>query len=84
MIKVYNFSQGIYFKIEKVRVKTEKEIFYAKKTLEDSTGDERLSKIFLISKSEQSGAAAKRHADSIEHLYRRDRKIARPRLLSGR
>ena len=67
--------------IEKVRGKTEKENFDAKKTLEDGTSNDRFSKIFSISKPEQSGAG-KRHADSIEHLFRRDRKSARPRFLS--
>ena len=36
-IKVDNFSEGIYFKIERVRGKTEKENFDIKKTLEDGT-----------------------------------------------
>ena len=76
-------DDGIYFKIEKVRGKTEKENFDAKKTLEDGIRNDRFSKLFSISKSEQSGAG-KRHADSIEHLFRKDRKSARPRFLSGR
>ena len=41
-IKAENFEQGIYFKIEKVREKTQKESFDAKKTLEDGTSDDRL------------------------------------------
>ena len=81
-IKAENFNQGIYFKIEKVRGKTEKENFDAKKTLEDGTSNDRFSKILSISKSEQS-RAGKRHGDSIEYLFRRDRKSARPRFLSG-
>ena len=36
-IKAENFSEGIYFKIERVRGKTEKENFDIKKTLEDGT-----------------------------------------------
>ena len=36
-IKVDNFSEGIYFKIERVKGKTEKENFDIKKTLEDGT-----------------------------------------------
>ena len=49
-IKAENFDQGIYFKIEKVRGKTEKESFDAKKTLEDGRSNDRLSKIFRVSK----------------------------------
>ena len=48
-----------------------------KKTLEDGTSNDRFSKIFSISKPEQSGAG-KRYADSIEPLFREDRKSARP------
>ena len=84
-IKAENFSEGIYFKIERVRGKTEKENFDAKKTLEDGASNDRLSKIFSISKSDQTGAGAgKRHGDSIKHLCRRDRKSARPKFLSRR
>ena len=60
----------------------QRENFDAKKTLEDGTSNDRLSKLFSMSTSEQSGAG-KRHADSIEHLFRRDRKSARPGFLSG-
>ena len=45
-IKAENFDQGINFKIEKVRGKTEKESFDAKKVLEDATSDDRLFKKF--------------------------------------
>ena len=84
-IKAENFSEGIYFKIERVRGKTEKENFDAKKTLEDSASNDRLSNISSISKSEQTGAGAeKRQRDSIEHLYRRDRKLTRRKFLSRR
>ena len=42
-------------------------------------------KIFSISKSEQTGVGVgKRHGDSIDHLYRRDRKPARQKFISGR
>ena len=40
-IKAKNFSEGIYFKIERVRGKTEKENFNAKKTLEDGASNDR-------------------------------------------
>ena len=79
-IKAENFGKEIYFKIERVRGKTEKENFDSKKILEDGASNDRLSKIFSISKSEQTGAGAgKRHGHSIEHFYRRDRKSARPK-----
>ena len=58
-IKAEIFNEGIYFKIEKVRGKTEKENFDVKKTLEDGTSNDRFSKLFSISKSEQSGAGKK-------------------------
>ena len=69
-------------KLRKVRGKTEKENFDAKKTWEDGTSNDRFSKVFSISKSEQS-RTGKKHADSIEHLFRRDRKSESPRFLSG-
>ena len=40
-IKAESSNQGIYFKIEKVRGKIEKENFDAKKTLEDGTSNDR-------------------------------------------
>ena len=70
-IKAKNFIREFYFRTEKVRGKIEKENFDAKKTLEDGTSNNRFSKLFSISKSEQSGAG-KRHAESIEHHFRRD------------
>ena len=66
-IKAENSSEGIYFK--RVRGKTEKENFDAKRTLEDGASNDRLSKIFSISKSEQTGEKKKtRHGNPIEHL----------------
>ena len=82
-INAENFSGGIYFKVERVREKNKKENFDAKKTLEDGTSNDRLSKIFSISSAEQTGAGAEKiHGDSIEHFYRRDKKSARPKFLS--
>ena len=46
-IKAENFSEGINFKIKRVRGKTEKENFDAKKTLQDSASNDILSKNFL-------------------------------------
>ena len=54
-IKGENYDEGIYFKIEKVRGKTDKENFDAKKTLEDGTSNARSSKFFDDSKPEQNG-----------------------------
>ena len=45
-IKGDKYDEGIYFKINKVRGKTEKENFDAKKTLEDGSGDARRSGYF--------------------------------------
>ena len=82
-IKAEKFDDGIYFKIEKVRGKTDKENFDAKRTLEDGASDARSSEFFTDSKSEQNGAGTKRYGDSFEHLYRKYRKSARPKYLSG-
>ena len=55
-IKGEKFDDGIYFKIEKVRGKTDKENFDAKRTLEDGASNARSSESFNDSKSEQNGA----------------------------
>ena len=55
-IKGEKFDDGIYFKIEKVRGKTDKKNFDAKRTLEDSASNARSSESFNDSKSEQNGA----------------------------
>ena len=84
-IKEERYDNGIYFKIEKVRGRTDREYFDGKKMLEDGTSNVRFSRIFSDAKPEpeHTGAGTKRHGDSIEHLYRRDRKSARPKFLSG-
>ena len=53
-IKAEKFDDGIYFKIEKVRGKTDKENFDAKRTLEDGASNTRSSEFFNDSKSEQN------------------------------
>ena len=58
-IKGDKCDEGSYFKINKVRGKTDKENFDAKKTLEDGAGDDIPSKFFDDSKPEQSGAGTK-------------------------
>ena len=83
-IKRDKYEEGIYFKIEKVRGKTGKENFHAKRTLEDGASNARSSKFFTDSKSEQNGAGTKRYGDSFEHLYRNYRRLARAKFLSGR
>ena len=62
------YDNGIYFKIEKVRSKTDKENFDAKRTLEDRASNVRSSELFGDSKSEQNGAGTIRYGDSVEHL----------------
>ena len=83
-IKGENFDDGIYFKIEKVRGKTDKENFDAKRTLEDGTSDAGSSEFFTDAKSGDVNAGTKRYGDSFEHLYRKHRKSARPKFLAGR
>ena len=83
--KEVGYDNGIYFKIEKVRGRTDRENFDAKKTLEDGTSNVRFSRIFSDAKPkpEHTGAGTKRHGDSIEHPYRSDRKPERPKFLSA-
>ena len=89
-IKEGEYSEGIYFKIEKVRGNNDKENFDAKRILENGTGNVRSDGIFAASKPEQDGAGAgtirpgnKRFGDSFENLYRRKQKSAKPKFLSG-
>ena len=80
-IKAEKFDGGIYFKIVKVRGKTDKENFDAKRTLEDGASNARSSEFFNDSKPEQNRARKKRHEDSFEHLYRKHRRSVRPTFL---
>ena len=66
-IKGEKYNEGIYFKVEKVRGKTDKENFDTKKTLEDGTNNTRSSEFFTDSKPEQNGTGTKRYGDSFEH-----------------
>ena len=77
-IKEGEYSEGIYFKIEKVRGNNEKENFDAKRILEDGTGNFRSDGVYAASKPQQDGAGVgairsgnKRFGDSFENLYRR-------------
>ena len=83
-IKGEKYDETIYFKIEKVRGKTDKENFDAKKTLEDGTSNAGSSEFFNDSKLEQNGTGTKRYGDSFEHLYRKhSRRSAKPKFLAG-
>ena len=86
-IKEGEFAKGIYFKIEKVRGHNDKENFDAKKLLENGTGNVQSDRFFDSSKLEQDGSRIrsgnKRSGNSFENLYRRKRKSARPKFLSG-
>ena len=82
-IKGEKYDEEIYFQIEKVRGKTDKENFDAKKTLEDGASNVGSNEFFTDAKSEHVNAGKKRHGDSFEHLYQRNRKSARPKFLSG-
>ena len=75
---------GFILKLKKLEVKTDKENFDAKRTLEDGTSNARSSEFLDDSKPEQNGIGTKRHGDSFEHLYRKRRRSARPKCLSGR
>ena len=75
-IKGDKYDEIIYFKINKVRGKTDNENFDAKKTLEDGADDARTSEFFDDSKPQQSGAGTKIYGDSFEHLYRKYRRSA--------
>ena len=83
-IKGEKYDEEIYFQIEKVRGKTDKENFDAKKTLEDGASNVGSNEVFTDAKSEHVNAGTKRHGDSFEHLYQRNRKSARPKFLSRR
>ena len=82
-IKGENSDDATYFKIEKVRGKTDKENFDVKRTLEDDASKARSNELFNNAKSEHVNAGTKRYGDSFELLYRRNRKSARPKFLAG-
>ena len=86
-IKEGEFSNGIYFKIEKVRGQNDKENFNAKKILENGTSDIESNRFRGPSKSEQDGGGIKsgnkRSSHSFENFYGRKRKSAIPKFLSG-
>ena len=63
-IKEEKYSEGIYFKIEKVRGNNYKENFDAKRIFEDGSSNAGWNRFFADSKSEHNGAGAKRYGDS--------------------
>ena len=81
-IKGEKYDEDIYFKMEKVRGKTDKENFDAKKTSEDGASNVESNEFFADAKPEHANAGTKRHGDSFERLYQRNRKSARPKFLS--
>ena len=84
-IKGKKSDDGIYFKIEKVRSKTDKENFHARRTLEAGASNVRSNEFINDSKSEHNGAGTKRYGHTLEQLCRkRSRRSARPKFLSGR
>ena len=82
-VKGEKFDEGIYFKIEKVRGKTERENFDAKKSLEDGASNARSNELFDDLEPEQNGAGRKKSGGTFEYLYRKSRKSARPKFLTG-
>ena len=69
-IKGDKYDKKIYFKIEKVRGKTDSENFDAKKTLENGTSNVRFRELLTNTKpdTKQTGTGTKRHGDINEHL----------------
>ena len=65
--KEEGYDNGLYFKTEKVRGRTDSENFDAKKTIEDGISNVRFSRIFSDAKPEpeHTGAGTKRHGDSL-------------------
>ena len=86
-IKENKYKEGIYFKIEKVRGNNDKENFDAKRILdldvEDGSCNVRSNGVFSDSKPQQNGAGTKRYGDSFENFYRKRRRTAKPKFLSG-
>ena len=71
-------------KLKNLEVRLIKKILTQKRTLEDRASNVRSSELFDDSKLEQNGAGTRRYGDFVEHLYRKYRKSARPKFLSGR
>ena len=70
-IKGEDSDDGIYFKTEKVRGKTDKENFDAKRTLEDGASNARSNEFFNDPKSEHVNAGRKRYGDSWTPLQKK-------------
>ena len=83
-IKTGNFEKGVFFKIDGVQSKTDKETFSSRRTLEKKgTSNDRLLKrdrspdVF----GGYIGSRENRYAETTEQLYRRPRQSAKPRFL---
>ena len=86
-IKVGNFSNSIYFKIN--RVQSKDETFDAKKTLKEDGAFNRFSKRDTVSKQREfyGGSRKRAHEETSEHTIggvTTARKSAKPKFLSGR
>ena len=82
-IKAAEFENKIYFKIERIRSADGLQTFTAKKRFENGTSGAESNK---LQHSEQigSGKTSKRHSETTEYFYRRNRKSARPQFLDER
>ena len=82
-IKGDNYDKKIYFKIKKVRGKTDSENFDAKKTLESGTSNVRFRELLTTTNSDtkQTVTGTKSHGDVNKNLYRKSRNSARPKFL---
>ena len=81
-----NFEKGIYFKIDRVQSKTDRETFNARKTLEKNDSDnERLSKRNRESTNDSTDRDGREIGSTkISKYLLPARESARPRFLSGR
>ena len=86
-IKLRNFSNGIYFKINRVQGKDER--FEAEKTFKEGDAYDRFSKVDTVSKQLEfyGGSRKWRHEQTSEHHIRgvtTAKKSAKPKFLIGR
>ena len=82
-IKTTEFENKIYFKIERIRSADGLQTFTVKKRFENGTSGAESNE---LQHSEQigSGKTSKRHSETTEYFYRRNRKSARPQFLDER
>ena len=79
-IKTAEFENKIYFKIERIRSADGLQTFTVKKRFENGTSGAESNE---LQHNEQigSGKTSKRHSETTEYFYRRNRKSARPQFL---